>query len=77
MGKLLLLNIHTFPCILEFFCNKVMFFFKIFCLFIFRQRGREGQREEEKHQCVVASHAPPTGDLPYNLGMCPNWELNQ
>ena len=28
-------------------------FFKI--LFIFRERGREGDREGEKHQCVVAS----------------------
>ena len=27
-----------------------------FYLFIFRQRGREGEREGEKHQCVVASH---------------------
>ena len=35
----------------------VSFFFKI--LFIFRQRGREGEREGEKHQCVVATHAPP------------------
>ena len=31
----------------------------------------EGEREGEKHQCVVASHVPPTGDLAYNLGMCP------
>ena len=23
-----------------------------------------GEREGEKHQCVVASHMPPTGDLP-------------
>ena len=37
----------------------------------------EGEREEEKHQCVVASHAPPTGDLACNPGMCPDWELNQ
>ena len=42
-------------------------------LFIFRQRGREG----EKHQCVVASGAPPTGDLACNPGMCPDWESNQ
>ena len=41
-----------------------------FYLFIFRQRGRQG----EKHQCVVASHAPPTGDLACNPGMCPDWE---
>ena len=36
---------------------------KIFYLFIFRERGREGEREGEKHQCVVASLAPPTGGL--------------
>ena len=33
--------------------------------------GREGEREGEKHQCVDASHAPPTGDLACNPGMCP------
>ena len=48
----------------------VLFFFK-------RERGREGEGEGEKHQCVVASHAPPTGDLAHNPGMCPNWESNQ
>ena len=36
----------------------------------------EGEREGEKHQCKVASGAPPTGDLAHNPGMCPNWELN-
>ena len=50
------------------------YFLKI--LFIFRERGRKGEREGEKHQCVVASHAPPTGGLAFNPGMCPNWELN-
>ena len=30
----------------------------------------------EKHQCVVSSRAPPTGDLAHNPGMCPGWELN-
>ena len=40
-------------------------------LFIFREKGREGEREGEKHHCVVASHMPPTGDLALNLGMCP------
>ena len=44
---------------------------------MFRQRGREGEREGEKHQCLVASHMPPTGDLAPNPGMCPDWELNQ
>ena len=45
-----------------------------FYLFIFRERGREGEREGEKHQCVVASHTPPTGDLARNPGMNPDWE---
>ena len=31
----------------------------------------------EKHQCVVASYMPPTGDLACNPGMCPDWESNQ
>ena len=52
-------------------------FFKIFYLFIFRERGREGERKGEKHQCVVASHAPPTGDLACNPGRSPDWELNR
>ena len=52
-------------------------FLKRFYLFIFRQRGREGEREGEKHQCVVASHTPTTGDPARNPGMCPDWESNQ
>ena len=55
----------------NFIIVLVLFFPKI--LFIFRERGREGKREGEKHQSVVASCAPPTGDL----GMCPDWGLNQ
>ena len=40
------------------------------CLFLeWRERG-------EKHQCVVVSHAPPTGDMACNPGMCPEWESN-
>ena len=50
---------------------------KLKILFIFRERGREEEREGEKHQCVVASHVPPTGDLAHNPGMCPDWESNQ
>ena len=34
------------------------------CCFIFRGRRREGGREGQKHQHVVSSHAPPTGDWP-------------
>ena len=54
---------------------QISFFLKI--LFIYFQRGgREGEREGEKHQCVVASRAPPTGNLAHNSGICPDWELN-
>ena len=53
-----------------------IFFFFFFNLFIFREGGREGEREGEKQQCVVACLAPPTGDLAYKPGMCPDWESN-
>ena len=51
-------------------------FLKRFYLFIFRERGREGEREGEKYQCVVASLLAPTGDLACHPGMCPDWEMN-
>ena len=51
-------------------------FLKIY-LFIFRERGREGEREGEKHQRVVTSCVSPTRDLVFNPGMCPDWESNQ
>ena len=50
------------------------FFFLRFYLFTFRGEGKE--KEGEKHQCVVASHALPSGDLDHKPGMCPDWELN-
>ena len=56
---------------------KFFSFFKIFLkIFIFRERGKEGEREGEKHQCVFASHMPHPGYLAGNPGMCPDWELN-
>ena len=54
-----------------------LFFFKIFIYFIFRWRGREGEREGEKHQCVVASCMPPTEVMAHNREMCSDWESNQ
>ena len=52
----------------------VCIYFKDFIyLLLERWEGREG----EKHQCVVASHAPPTRDLAHNPGTCPEWESNQ
>ena len=59
----------------------IYFIFKILkdfiYLFIFRERRRKGEREGQKHQCVVASHMPPIEDLACNPGMCPDWESNQ
>ena len=55
--------------------SSLLFLRKRFYLFIFREGN--GGREGEKHQCVVAFGAPPTGDLAYNPGVCPDWELNQ
>ena len=39
--------------------TNIFFFFLRFYLFIFRQKGREGEIEGEKHQCVVVFHTPP------------------
>ena len=43
------------------------FFKKRFYSFIFREG--KGGRKRGKHQCVVASHEPPTGDVAHNPGM--------
>ena len=59
-----------------FSVQHIFYFFLIF-KFIFRERGREGEREGKKHQCVVASHMSPTGGLACNPGICPDWESNQ
>ena len=53
------------------------YFFKDLTHFIFRQRGKEGERKGEKHQCMVASRVPLTRDLACNPGMCPDWEISQ
>ena len=52
-------------------------FIKIFYLFIFREWGREREKEGEKHQHVAASHVPPNGDVAGNPGMFCEWQLNQ
>ena len=51
----------------------ISFLFLIFYLFLEGKGGREG----EKHQCVVASCAPPTGELTCNPGICSDWESNR
>ena len=72
-------NISQYPklCLIKYydpFFNITIFL--RFYLFIFRQQESEGEKKGEKHQCVVASHAPPTGGLARNPGICPGWELN-
>ena len=47
-----------------------------------RDRGREGEREGKKHQCVRdisigCLSLAPTRDPVHNPGMCPDWEVNQ
>ena len=81
------LLVHPFPpaitplmsmgCACKFFGFFISFFlfFKRFYLFIFREG--KGGRKRGKYQFVVASCAPPTGDLAHNPGMCPDQELNQ
>ena len=56
--------------------QQMVYFFKI--LFIYFQREGKGRRKRgrEKHQWVVASCMPPTGNLAPNPGMCPDQELN-
>ena len=78
-GSTVLIQIVNIYWVLSLSGTKLYldYIFKIFYLFIFRGRGREGEREGEKHQCVVVSHMPPTGDLACNPHMCPDWESNQ
>ena len=38
----------------------ILLVFKKILIYLFLERGK-GRREEEKHQCVVASCMPPTG----------------
>ena len=60
-----------------FKCGHSRKIFKRSYLFVFIERGKEGEREGEKHPCVVASHTPTIWDLACNPGMRPDWELNQ
>ena len=63
--------------ILKMEVSPFLFFFKDF-IYLFLDRGdwRE-EREQEKHQCVVASCMPCTGNLACNPRRFPDRELNQ
>ena len=67
-------TLQTAHLILTVYC---FFLNKDFIYILFRERVREGEREGEKHQCVVAFRTPPTGDLARNPGMGPDWESNR
>ena len=59
----------------KFFSIVFFLFFKDF-IYVFLERREGIEKEREKHQCVVASHMAPTGDLACNPDMCPDWESN-
>ena len=59
----------------KFMWLYIFIFFSRFYLFIFRERGREGEREGEKYQCVVASRA--LGMWPATQACALDWESNQ
>ena len=61
--------------ILEIIRFSDNFFFRVY-LFIFRKKGREGEREGEKHQCVVPLMCPPLGTHPATQACAPDWESN-
>ena len=51
---------------IDYLLFNLNFLKKILCIFI--QKERQGEREGDKHQCVVDSHVPPTGNLAFNPG---------
>ena len=73
----LCMNIIWLLCLQKIFLNLFLqsFFKRLYLFFLFLDR--EEGRERGKHQCVVASHVPHTGELACNPGMCPDWELIQ
>ena len=57
--------------------NFLFIYIYIWRFYLFIGREREGDWEGKKHQCVVVSRMPPTGDLACNPGMCPDLESNR
>ena len=50
---------------------RTFLFFLDYLFIIFRERERAGEREGEKHQCVVASHMAPLGARPTTQACAP------
>ena len=59
---------NNFEECIKILINTIFYLFVHFkdFIYLFLERGRVGEREGEKHQCVVASHVPPTRDLTRN-----------
>ena len=53
----------------------LFFFYDFFKIYFYRGDGKEKERER-KHQSVLVSCAPRTGDPAHNPSMCPYWEWN-
>ena len=70
LSYLLLMSIYktTFSSI--YFSFNSYFIHSFIYLFL----EEKGEREGEKHLCVVASHTPPARDLAHNPSKCPDWE---
>ena len=66
-------HIHAYIYCIKLLVAIFPMFFIFLRFYLFLERGSEGG----KHQCVVASGTPLTGDLDHNPGMCPDWESNQ
>ena len=72
IDKCLVLKI--LPVFLSFYISWFpSFLLSFFPSFLPFARGREGETEGEKSSLTH----PPTGDLAYNAGMCPDWESNK
>ena len=57
-------NVNFNGCTFKVIYLLVIYYYYYYFIFkAFLERGREGERDGEKHQCVVASHMPSTGDL--------------
>ena len=73
-SQVLVLQTCKRPAVFYFILFYLILFLRVY-LFIFREG--KGRKEREKHPCVVASRAPPTGDLTCNPGMYPDWESHR
>ena len=56
---------------------RINFFFKDFIHFLGKEGGRERNINVREKHLLLASHVPPTGDLGWNPGLCPDRESNR